>query len=83
MKQTRKKHTDEFRKSAVELITKQGYSIAEAARDLGVNASRFITASGPISPDLALGDFYIHLYTDNDLQNDSIEFSNINLEITG
>ena len=42
-----------------------------------------LTASGLISPNLDGGDYYIHLYTTNDLQNDPIEFSNINLEITG
>ncbi len=38
-KRTRRKVTDEFKDEAVKLITEQGYSIAEAARNLGVNAN--------------------------------------------
>lgn len=38
-KRTRRKFTDEFKDEAVNLITEQGYSIAEAARSLGVNAN--------------------------------------------
>jgi transposase len=38
-KQKRQKHTKEFKKEAVKLITIQGYSVAEAARNLGVNAT--------------------------------------------
>ena len=38
-KRTRRKFTDEFKDEAVKLITEQGYSIAEAARNLGVNAN--------------------------------------------
>ena len=50
---------------------------------LPTNTSRLITASGLISPELEPGDYYIHLYTTNNLKNDPIEFCNINLEITG
>lgn len=35
----RKKYTQEFRESAVKLITEQGYQNAEAARNLGINAT--------------------------------------------
>ena len=35
----RKKYTQEFRDSAVKLITEQGYQITEAARNLGINAT--------------------------------------------
>jgi len=34
--QKRRRYTGEFKREAVELITNQGYSIAEAARNLGV-----------------------------------------------
>jgi len=39
MTKKRKKYTREYRDSAVKLITDQGYGIAEAARDLGINAN--------------------------------------------
>ena len=38
MPKKRKRYTQEFRESAVKLVTEQGYAIAEAARNLGVNA---------------------------------------------
>ncbi len=38
-KQKRQKHTKEFKDEAVKLITAQGYSVAEAARNIGVNAT--------------------------------------------
>jgi len=50
---------------------------------LAANAFRRVTASGVVSPDLEPGDYYIHLYVVNDLQNDPIEFSNIELEVSG
>ncbi|MFO8163787.1 MAG: IS3 family transposase, partial [Desulfatiglandales bacterium] len=34
----RKKYTKEFKEEAVKLVTEQGYQIAEAARNLGINA---------------------------------------------
>nr|WP_319492526.1 transposase [uncultured Desulfobacter sp.] len=37
MKKDRKKYAPEFKEEAVKLITKQGYQITEAARNLGVN----------------------------------------------
>jgi len=33
----RKKYSKEFKQDAVRLVTEQGYSIAEAARNLGIN----------------------------------------------
>ncbi|MFN2355409.1 MAG: transposase [Desulfopila sp.] len=36
----RKQYTQEFKDSAVKLVTEQGYSIAEAARNLGVNPTQ-------------------------------------------
>lgn len=38
-KRSRRNYTDEFKSEAVKLVTEQGYSIAEAARNLGVNAN--------------------------------------------
>ncbi len=35
----RRKYTDEFRRDAVKLVTEQRYSMAEAARNLGVHAN--------------------------------------------
>jgi transposase len=37
MKKKRSKYTQEFKEEAVKLITEQGYQIAEAARNLGIN----------------------------------------------
>jgi len=35
----RRKHTDEFKVEAVKLVVEQGYGVAEAARNLGINAN--------------------------------------------
>ena len=35
----RKRYTDEFKAEAVRLVVEEGYSIAEAARNLGINAN--------------------------------------------
>ena len=35
----RKRYTDEFKSEAVKLVVEEGYSIAEAARNLGINAN--------------------------------------------
>ena len=35
----RKKYSKEFKQDAVRLVTEQGYSIAESARNLGLNAN--------------------------------------------
>jgi transposase len=37
MSSTRKKYTAEFKESAVKLVTERGYTITEAARNLGIN----------------------------------------------
>lgn len=37
MKKKRRKYTQEFKEEAVKLVTEQGYQVAEAARNLGVN----------------------------------------------
>lgn len=37
-KRKRSNYTDEFKEEVMKLITEQGYSIAEAARNLGINA---------------------------------------------
>lgn len=39
MAKKKKQYTQEFKESAVKLITDQGYKVAEAARNLGVNAA--------------------------------------------
>jgi transposase len=35
----RRRHSEEFRAEAVKLVTEQGYSVAEAARNLGIHAN--------------------------------------------
>lgn len=35
----RRKYTDEFKRDAVLLVTEQGYTLAEAARSLGINSN--------------------------------------------
>ena len=37
MARTRRTYTPEFKAEAVRLVTEQGYSVAEAARSLGIN----------------------------------------------
>ena len=39
MTRKRRSYTDEFKHDAVRLVTDQGYSLAEAARNLGVHAN--------------------------------------------
>lgn len=39
MTRKRKDYTQEFKDSAVKLITEQGYKLSEAARNLGINVS--------------------------------------------
>ena len=39
MTRTRRTYTPEFKAQAVKLVTEQGYSVAEAARSLGLNDS--------------------------------------------
>ncbi len=38
-KQKRRIHSDEFKREAVKLVTDEGYSVAEAARNLGVHVN--------------------------------------------
>jgi len=38
-KRKRRNYTDEFKAEAVKLVTEQGYSVAAAARNLGVSAN--------------------------------------------
>ena len=38
-KKTRRKFSSEFKEDSVKLVTDQGYSITEAARNLGINAT--------------------------------------------
>ena len=39
MTSKRRTYTDAFKREAVQLVTEQGYSLAEAARNLGVHAN--------------------------------------------
>ena len=41
MARTRRTYTPEFKTEAVKLVTEQGYSVAEAARSLGVHETLF------------------------------------------
>ena len=36
-KRQRRRHSDEFKNEAVKLVIEQGYSVAEAARNLGIH----------------------------------------------
>lgn len=50
MSTIRRKYTQEFKDSAVKLITEQGYQLSEASRNLGVNVSilrRWRNAANP------------------------------------
>ncbi len=38
-KRKRRNYTNEFKEEAVKLVTEQGYSMAEASRNLGINAN--------------------------------------------
>jgi transposase len=38
-KRVRRTHSDEFRRNAVSLVDDQGYTVAQAARELGLNES--------------------------------------------
>jgi len=39
-KRTRRKFSDEYKIEAVKMVTDQGYKVAEAARNLGVNVNQ-------------------------------------------
>jgi transposase len=38
-KAKRRRHSEEFKREAVKLVTEQGYSVAEAARNLGIHVN--------------------------------------------
>lgn len=38
-KRTRRNHSDEFKRAAVKLVTEEGYSVAEAARNLSIGSN--------------------------------------------
>ena len=38
-KSKRRSHSEEFKREAVKLVTDQGYSVAEAARNLGIHVN--------------------------------------------
>ena len=38
-KRKRRTHSEEFKREAVKLVTDQGYSVAEAARNLGIGSN--------------------------------------------
>jgi transposase len=38
MAEKRRQYTEEFKREAIRLVTEQGYSVSEAARNLGINA---------------------------------------------
>jgi transposase-like protein len=52
MARTRRTYTPEFKAEAVKLVTEQGYSVAEAARSLGIHETllRSLLEAGPPSP---------------------------------
>ena len=38
MAEMRRQYTEEFKREAIRLVTEQGYSVSETARNLGINA---------------------------------------------
>lgn len=53
MAQKRRKYTDEFKRDAVRLVTDQGYTVAEAARNLGVHVNLLRTWKAKITTEAA------------------------------
>ena len=51
MTKSRRRHSRQFKQDAVNLVTEQGYSIAEAARNLGINANMLGRWKGELSSD--------------------------------
>jgi transposase len=47
----RRKHTDEFKRGAVEMVTKQGYSISKAAKALSLHATLLRSWLDRLTPD--------------------------------
>lgn len=50
-KRPRRKHSDEFKKGAVELVTKQGYAIRKAARSLDLHETQLRSWLDRLAPD--------------------------------
>ena len=50
-KRPRRKHTDEFKKGAVELVTQQGYTISKAARSLDLHETLLRSWLDQLAPD--------------------------------
>jgi transposase len=50
MPRIRRAYTPEFKAEAVKFVTEQGYSVAEAARSLGINPNRSATGSESSKP---------------------------------
>ena len=50
-KRQRRKHTEEFKRGAVELVTEQGYSISKAARSLDLHAGQLRDWMHRLAPD--------------------------------
>lgn len=50
-KRVRRKHTEEFKKGAVELVTQQGYSISKAARSLDLRDGQMRDWLHRLAPD--------------------------------
>ena len=50
-KRERRRHSDEFKREAVKLVTEQGLSVAQAARDLDVNENLLRTWKRKFSDD--------------------------------
>ena len=61
-KRPRRKHNEEFKKGAVELVTRQGYGVSKAARSLDLNETLLRSWLERLAPDwrsqraLATGD---------------------------
>ena len=51
VKRPRRKHTAEFKQGAVELVTRQGYTISRAARSLNLHDSQLRDWLGRLAPD--------------------------------
>ena len=51
MTKPRRRHSRQFKQDAVNLVTEQGYSIAEAARNLGLNANMLGRWKGELNSD--------------------------------
>jgi transposase len=50
-KQTRRRYSDEFKEESVKLITEQGYTVSEAARNLDINVSMLSRWQRELSPE--------------------------------